>query len=90
MKTIWKYNLVVVGSNELWVPRGAKVLDIQMQAGSLNLWALVNPEAVQERLLVTVYGTGWKLPEDPGKYMATVQEANGFLVWHVFDVTDLK
>lgn len=81
MKTIWKFPLTT--GLTLQVPRGARVLDIRDQNGSICLWALVNTEASPEEMKLAIYGTGHELPEDPGDYLGSVHQ-NGF-VWHVFE-----
>lgn len=34
---------------------------------------------------VCVYGTGWDLPDNPGRFIGTVQDGTGY-VWHIYEV----
>ena len=66
---------------------GAKVLSVQMQAGRMCAWALVD----ESRCLITrefaIVGTGHELPPDKEwGFLATVLD--GFFVWHVFERLD--
>lgn len=87
MSTIWKYALQP-GRTELEMPGGAELLTVQMQGDTPTLWAQVWPGEPVVRRVLDVYGTGHKMPPDPGKYVATFQMDDGTLVWHVFDATD--
>lgn len=87
MRTVYKYPLEV-GRTELKMPVGATVLDVQMQSGKPTLWALIDlQQQAEERRIFDVYGTGHRMPNFPGAYIATVQTFGGNLVWHVFDAT---
>lgn len=86
MRTIWKYTLQP-GRTKLEMPRGAELLTVQMQGDTPTLWAQVHPGEPLERRVIDIHGTGHKLPEDAGQYLATFQMEGGALVWHVFDAT---
>ncbi len=67
---------------------GAKLLDIQVQVagpdkGIPQLWALVDPDAIKEKRTFICYGTGQKIPDDPGDYIATAQD--GGVLLHFFE-----
>lgn len=84
---IWKYTLAITDVQKLSVPPGAKFLDVQMQEGVPQLWALVdekNYDAVTRT--IAIYGTGHPMPNLPGEYIATFQM--GELVFHVFELKD--
>ena len=49
------------------------------------LWALVDETHPLVTRSFSVYGTGQELSSSPGKYIATVQEGNGILIWHIFE-----
>ena len=87
MVTIYKYQLAL-SRTELRMPEGAQVLTVQMQNGEPCMWAKVDPTKPQEDRAFEVYGTGHEVPDDPRSvYVATFQQHNGTLVWHVFDAT---
>lgn len=84
MIVIWKYPLDEAGRQTLLMPRGARVLCVQVQADEMQLWALVDDRAPNEPRNFAVYGTGHDLPGKPGEYLGTVQL--GAFVWHVFEI----
>ena len=85
--TIWKFEMAIKGRQIIDMPAGAKILDLQIQCGRLALWSLVNPGMMPVPRSFDIYGTGHETPEDPGKYIATIQSDAGVLVWHVFDTS---
>ena len=84
---IWKYPLAVTDSQELRLPKGARVLSIQAQHAVPTLWALVDPQAKDTELwqFVTI-GTGHLAPPDLAmfQFFSTYQLSGGTLVFHVF------
>lgn len=79
MKMIYKYTIV---TGTLQVPRGSKLLDVQMQDGAICGWFIVDTETSYSDLIsVKVCGTGFEAPEGHG-HVGTVQQ--GPFVWHVF------
>lgn len=52
------------------------------------VWSLVDVDSPGVRL-VQVFGTGQPIPAG-AQYVGTVPAAQGKLIWHVFDVTDVK
>ena len=86
MNTLWKYAMPQ-SPGRLIMPIGAKVLDVQLQGGQFMLWALVDADEDRTSLRTYVlYGTGERVPENPGRYLATVQY--GSEVWHAFELMD--
>lgn len=65
------------------MPKGARIISAGNQAAQLVLWAVVDPEQALAGHLVAVYGTGWDIPSEPGRFVNTVQVDS--YVWHVFD-----
>jgi hypothetical protein len=83
--TIWKFPIEVRESQIVHMPKGAKPLTVQMQNGNPCLWTLCDETQPPEPRCVAVYGTGHKLPTNPGNYIATFQMMEGMLVFHVFE-----
>ncbi len=86
MRAIWKFPLDITETQDVRMPRGAKILSVQMQRGKLVLWAVVDPDkAIQERTF-HVFGTGHDFPDwlSVEQHVGTVQDMNGALIWHVF------
>ena len=83
--TIHKF-VLATESNTFAMPAGAKVLSIQVQQRVLALWAHIpDPDAPKVNRCFVAYGTGHKMPDDPGEYIATVLMAEGRLVLHFYE-----
>lgn len=85
MKQIWKYTLSVSDHPFITMPKGAKVLSVDVQHGDVQVWVLVDPEAPKELRGFRVAGTGQPLEEkiESMRFIGTVQI--GDLVWHIFE-----
>jgi len=83
MKTIWKYELST--KTEIDIPKGVEILDVQSQHERPQLWVLVDPANDKEKRYFAIYGTGHKLPDNPGVYLGTFQIANNNFIFHVFE-----
>jgi hypothetical protein len=81
---IWKWDLGVFDRQEISIPIGARMLDVQMQGGDPKLRALCHQTKEMERRAIAVYGTGNPIPHPCGEYIATFQM--GHFVWHAFDL----
>jgi hypothetical protein len=87
MRTVFKYPLASI-EQTVALPSGARILCVQAQSGALCLWALVDTDNPTVDRTFRVYGTGHALPSDFGsRYIGTVQQMNGALVWHVFELS---
>lgn len=90
MLTIHKYLCPISGptSRKIAMPTGAKILTAQFQPDNgLVLWAEVETNNRRTIRCFDVVGTGMELetPSESRKYIATVQEPDGY-VWHVFEL----
>ena len=87
MKEIWKCPLDRIGGIiSLDIPRGAKLLTVQLQGGIPTLWALVEKNApYEDTRQIILLGTGHDIDHELGEYLGTIQTEIG-LVWHVFEV----
>lgn len=85
MITIYKY--YYNGFEEVTMPQGARILDIQHQDKDIVIWAEIDTHAPIVIRRFEVVGTGHELetPPESRKYIATVQEPSGY-VWHVFEI----
>lgn len=92
MKMIFKYPLGEdIHHNaiyEIEMPKGAKILDIQLQAGKPVIWALVNPKHKLRKYEFQIAGTGFELLDYDKRhfeYIKTIQAGHlAALVWHIF------
>jgi len=91
MNTIWKYKLDVCNDNLIRIPKDAKILTVQVQLGTLQLWACVDPDMEFETRHIRIYGIGQDvLNYDELKYISTFQLQNGNLIFHVFEVVNKR
>jgi len=83
MQKIFKYPIKITDIQTIWMPQFALILDVQVQAGVPCLWAMVAENAVPEKRVIEIIGTG--NPIDPGQrmYIGTFQDVP--FVWHVFE-----
>ena len=89
MRTIWKYELEVNGSQEISLPGGAKILTVQAQKGVPCLWVLVDKNNEQDKKVwVYTFGTGHNISDDEYTYIGAYQLHGGDLVFHVFTETE--
>ena len=89
MRTIWKF-AVFPGRFFHDMPQGAQVLDVQVQDGEPQLWALVDPALETEARWFRVFGTGQSVPDATLRYVGTFQLEGGMLVLHLFSETAAK
>lgn len=87
MKTIHKYQLGITDVQAVRMPAGAEILSVQFQNESLCLWALVETTEKNSARLIYVVGTGNPFPEGDFRFIGTVQQFGGKLIWHVFEQT---
>lgn len=82
--TIWKY---ILRSNiTLEIPKGAHILSVHVQDGSVCMWAKVDPTADTESRKFMVVGTGDDIPAESTIFIGTVLMHDAALVFHVFEL----
>ena len=84
MLTIYKYQLPT-GVNELALPQGAELLHVDLQHGSMNLWAKVDTDRETETRTVHIIGTGHEVPQRELKFINTFLVNGGQYVFHAFE-----
>jgi hypothetical protein len=85
LKTIHKQKLGEGTEKKFSAPPGAVVLTVQYVLDTLCVWYIVDPDLAPTHLYtLNIYGTGWELPDNPGKYITTVIDSKGY-VWHIFE-----
>lgn len=86
MKTIHKFILNGTRGTVFTSRAGGKIISAGLQSGdSLVVWIEIDTSVRGlQQYSVDVYGTGWEMPEDPGRFIATVQDSSGF-VWHIYE-----
>jgi hypothetical protein len=87
MKTrILKFNFPISDRIQIQMPKGAKVLSVQIQHDQPTLWAICNPDAEIETRKFFICGTGHPIDLEGKVYVGTFQMTQGALVWHLFEV----
>jgi hypothetical protein len=83
---VWKFVIGVgTGEQRVQMPKGAKLLSIQLQDGVPAIWALCDPSSPSVARRIKAYGTGDDVaPSLP--FVATLQI--GLAVLHYFDHGD--
>ena len=82
-RVIWKFPLALAERQCIKLPRGAELLDVQVQDGVACLWAIVFPENDPVPVNLRIIGTG--NPFELSKhslYVGTFQTPP--FVWHLF------
>ena len=88
MKVIYKYAIQLAPMQGVVMPRGAEILDVQVQRGEMQIWALVVDKRDQVQRRVYVHGTGCQIDPELAdiivkkNHIGTVQ-MSGY-AWHVF------
>jgi hypothetical protein len=84
MKTVWKFPIALEARQQIRLPAGAEILNVQVQRDVPQLWVLVDterPGVLREFMLV---GTGHEIESD-GTYLGTFLNRAGDLVLHLFE-----
>jgi hypothetical protein len=84
--TIWKYILHIADEITIGMPEGAVVLSVQDQQGIACLWVKVDPTKPKVNRDFAIFGTGHPINRDRLHFIGTIQQHEGALVWHVFEV----
>ncbi len=88
MLTVHKYPVPWGTHFAVDLPVHAQVLEVAMQNGRPQLWALVDTEREIEFRQFRLVGTGHPIEENIGqlRFVSTFQAEGGSLVFHVFEV----
>ena len=86
-KVVWKFALATEHVQQIFMPKGAQILSIQVQYDQPVLWALCEPAQDQEAHVFVTVGTGQKFNHsDRAKYIGSYQMMHGHFIGHVFEV----
>jgi len=91
MKRVYKYPLDIQDEVVVMMPKGARVLSVQVQNGRPCLWAAVDPNKMTlEERWFRIAGTGYPVEDSIiENYIGTVQMYEGKLVFHVFEIKEV-
>ena len=88
--TIWKFPVPIQGPEPfaIHMPLNSTILSVQMQQNAAQMWCCVNPDTSICRRFFKWFPTGAKpdLEIQPSNYVATIQDCDGFFIWHLFEV----
>ena len=85
---IWKFPVALEDRFSVSIPKGARILTLQLQRGRPQMWVLVNPEVSPEQRTFRIVGTGHRYSANvlgSWRYLGTFQMQDGAFVWHVFE-----
>lgn len=85
---IYKYPFQVEGEVEIEMPKGARVLCVQVQRDIPCIWAIIEPsQPIVEIRHFRVFGTGQPMDMHPDflHYIGTFQLAGGNFIGHLFE-----
>jgi hypothetical protein len=89
MKTVFKYPLELKEVQEIEMPKKAEILCIQTQNNKPCIWALVEPNGIEETRIFEIHGTADEIKELGYPkwrcYIGTFQLNGGTLVFHCFE-----
>lgn len=81
---ILKFPLDLCDHQTIEMPINAQILTVQIQHDKLCIWALCDETKDTIPIVISLYGTGNPIKEQPGQYIGTVQMYNGTIVFHAF------
>lgn len=87
MATIYKYSVLIDAPKfSLDLPAGSKVLSVQKQGDTWQMWVFLNPTYPMRKYRFRIFGTGHPITEDPASltHIETVQD--GEFVRHIFQL----
>lgn len=87
MKTIWRYELKLIGNQIIKMPANSIILSVHVKDNLPHIWAIVDPTESKEDRFFEFFPTGKNLYETLGdlKYLGTVLLNNDSLVFHLFE-----
>lgn len=84
MTTIFKFPLHILAEQIIELPKDAQILSVQTQQGQPAIWAIVDPSRPTVPTRIRMYGTGHTVDKDIVRFLGTVQQLDGQLIWHFF------
>lgn len=86
MKTIYKYGIHHLREEQdIRVTKGFNPLHVGAQHNVICIWGEVDDDEDEfEHRSIFIVGTGNPLPNEPVRYLGTVQTMGGELIWHIY------
>ena len=91
MRSIYKFDILKAANNIIEGPI-VKLLSVQVQHGSIMLWAEIDTDLPNSKWSILPIGTGWPLDPPAGKqcvldthkFFDTIQIPDSSLVFHIY------
>ena len=87
-KIIWKFRLKLTVSQEVKMPKDAKILSVKNQRESIYIWAEVFPKNPLVPRYFRIVGTGLDSPPKNGVFLGTIMQVGGAFVWHIYETNE--
>lgn len=81
---IWKWKLAKTKCQKISMPENSIILSVQTQSNEICMWTLCDKTANKVERVIMIYMNGFEIPDNPGKFIATVQIEN--IDNHIFDL----
>ena len=86
MVTVWKYGVDITDVFVRKIPQAAKILDVQVQAGNVCMWVMVDTDMPEEERTFRVVGTGHPIEITARlDYIGTFQLHSGSFIGHLYE-----
>lgn len=86
--SVWKFDAPVDDNIAISMPYGARILCVQMQGDEPKIWAEVEVDEDEKELRTFIWrGTGHLIDDRRKKYIGTIQQFGGGLIFHLFETT---
>lgn len=88
-RRIFKYQIQQLHKFTLLIPKGARILDIDVQKGIPQMWVSVEDDQPEELRMFHLFETGEAIPQEiyrMSDYIGTFQLLGGDIVLHLFEV----
>lgn len=89
MRTIWKWSVPITsGSFVHRIPKGARLLSVQIQDKLPYMWFTVETDSLREDRKFFLVESGEEIPQDlfiVSDYLGTINLSNGEYVLHLFE-----
>jgi len=88
-KIIYKYTIAMDDIFVINLPEQAEILTVQVQHGTPQLWALIDPTKQKKEHVFRLAGTGHPIVyngDEQYNYINSFQLHNGNLIFHLFEI----
>ena len=87
MKVVFKYELEILNTQRIPMPKGAQILSFQFKGRHLVIWALVDTALPREGRTFRLVSTGEAVIETNVTFIGTAVDPDIKLSYHLFEIT---